>query len=70
MKRRAVFALGLACLLILAGCSLIDGMTGQPVDQHTDSPTWYHIGQLIMPVVSQLLALARILLPILLPLLL
>lgn len=70
MRRWGFLVVLVACAVFLAGCSLVDGMTGQPVNVATDSPTWYHIGQLITPVLSALLALGRILLPILLPLLL
>lgn len=74
MKRRLVFVAGLAVLIVLAGCaqmgSLWDGMSGQPVDQHTDIPFWYHFGAFLAMGVSQVFAMARILLPVLLPLVL
>lgn len=70
MRRRWILFALVLCFC-LAGCtSLIDGMTGQPVNEHTDSPGWYHFGQLLTPVISAVFALARIILPILLPLLL
>lgn len=64
----------LVLVVALGGCaqmgSLFDGMSGQPMDEHTDLPAWYHIGHIIMPIISDLLALIRIALPLVLPLLL
>jgi hypothetical protein len=53
-----VLVLVLCALLALSGCSLWDGLTGAPMET-VDSPTWYHIGQAILPILSQILALIR-----------
>ena len=60
MKKLRVIAL--AALLSLGGCtpvhSIFDGATGAPVEA-TDSPGWYHVGQILIPVLSNLVAIFR-----------
>ena len=61
MKKKLAIVL-LVLVLPLAGCAqlhgLYDGITGAPVET-VDNPTWYHVGQFILPVVSQIIAIVR-----------